>query len=100
MNKKVLFSVMVVCLLVFSMAIISCGDESSKLVGTWEGPTGTMVLSKDGTANLDGLGGTWKAEKNQILFSSFGITMPMDYKLSGKNLTLTYGGDTETFTKK
>ena len=100
MNKKLIFSVMLVCLLAFCLVFVSCGGDKSKLIGTWEGEEGPIELFKDGTANFDGSSGTWTVENNRIMFTIMGQAMSMDYKLSGKTLTLTYDGETVIYTKK
>jgi hypothetical protein len=100
MNKKFIFSVMLVCLLAFCLALVSCGGDRSKLTGVWEEKEGSIELFKDGTANLDGASGPWTIENNRIMFTVMGQAVSMDYKLSGKTLTLTYDGETVTYTKK
>ena len=56
MNKKLLFSVMLVCLLAFSLVFVSCGNDTSKMVGAWIDQDGdSLELSKDGTGNWGGI---------------------------------------------
>ncbi|MDR0289537.1 MAG: hypothetical protein LBI06_01210 [Treponema sp.] len=99
MNKKLFFLAMLVCVLAFSMALVSCNDDA-KLVGLWVGEDDSVELFKDGTASFEGLGATWKAENKRLRLTVMGQVMAMDYKLSGKKLTLTYEGQTQVYTKR
>jgi len=74
-------------------AIAGCA-KGSALAGKWEEmrngePSGDiMELLSDGTADFDGIEGEWKTEKDQIMFSAWGITVTYTYKISGSTLTL------------
>jgi hypothetical protein len=98
MNKKIFFWAMLVCVLALGLA--SCGDDNSKMVGLWVGSDDSIELFKDGTASFEGLSATWKAENKRLRLTVLGQVMAMDYKLSGKKLTLTYEGQTQVYTKK
>jgi hypothetical protein len=87
-------------MLAFCLILVSCGGEKAKLTGVWESEKSSIELFKDGTANLDGESATWTVENNRIMFSIMGKARSMDYKLSGKTLTLSYDGETYIFTKK
>jgi len=102
MNKKLIFSVMLVCLLAVSLVFVSCGDSASKFAGTWaaEGENSTIELSKDGTGKWDGHNITWKIENKRLVFTGSGLTFSYDYKLSGSTLTITDDGDTTVFKRK
>ena len=102
MNKKIILSVMLVGILAFSLMIISCGNETSKLTGIWEAEDETMELFKDGTFSAEGFSGTWKAENNRLNLSALGglISISADYKLSGSTLTVTDDGETTVYKRK
>jgi hypothetical protein len=100
MNKKLFFSAMVVFLLAFGLIVVSCGGDSSKLAGIWESDdVGTVELFSNGTGNWGGDSATWTAENNRLMVSVGGKAVTMDYKLSGKTLSLTYEGETMIFKK-
>jgi hypothetical protein len=113
MSKKIIFLVLLVCFL--SFVFVSCGDDTSRLTGTWEGELIIgehfrrdikMELFSDGTGVIDGNTYTWVAENNRfrITRSTFGFGeaqgMVADYRLSGSNLTLTYQDETYKLRKK
>jgi hypothetical protein len=100
MNKKLFFLAMLVCVLAFGLVFASCGGDEAKLVGLWVGADDSVELFKDGTASFEGLSATWAAENKRLRIVVLGQVMVMDYKLSGKKLTLTYDGQTEVYTKK
>ena len=72
-------------------AITGCGGKSA-LIGRWEEegmPNGeALEFFKDGTANLDGMPVEWEAKKGKLIFSFFGMTQTVNYKISGSTLTL------------
>ena len=101
MNKKLVFLVMLVGLMVFSLALVSCGNETSKLAGVWEDDKGhTIEFFSDGTVTFFGMSATWRAENNRLNLSSLGGAISMDYKLSGSTLTITLDGKTEVLKRK
>ena len=103
MNKKLMFSTILICFLAFCLVFASCGG-SGGLVGLWESEDGdTIEFFKDGTVtDWDGDRGTWKSEGNHLALLYQGDEWwSGDYKLSGKRLTLTEEDGTITvFTKK
>jgi hypothetical protein len=106
MNKKLIFLVMLIGILVFGLMFVSCGgDDTSKLTGIWEGEDGdTFEFFKDGTGNFSEGELTWTADKGRLkmTLSGYGMseTMVMDYKLSGKTLILTAEGEKMKYTRK
>jgi len=102
MNKKLVFSVMLVCLLAFSLVFVSCGNSASKLEGTWETESGdsNLELSKDGTGKWDGYSITWKIENKRLVFTGSGLTFSYSYQLSGSTLTVTDDDETTVFKRK
>ncbi len=82
----------------FSVAIISCGDDtcdvlSETVVGTWNvdlNDGGTMTFNEDGSFS----------DNNQILFDSSFDNADKTWNVSGNNLTLqaAQGGFTNEFT--
>jgi hypothetical protein len=74
------------------------------LAGIWESEDmGTIEFFSNGTLVWGGyITGTWTAEKNRLMIDFGGMAEggSMDYKLSGKTLTLTDGGQSMIFTKK
>ena len=101
MNKKLIFLVMLVGILAFSLLCVSCG--SSSLTGTWEDESDNSILelSKDGTGSWDGPSITWKIENKHLVITGMGLSFSYDYKLSGSTLTLTgVSGDDETYVLK
>ena len=101
MSKKLTLLAMLAFLLALSLVFVSCGGEKAKLAGIWEDEKTSIELFKDGTANLDGESATWTVENNRIMFSTkWGKAISVDYKLSGKTLTLNYEGKTTVYTKK
>ena len=100
MKKKLISSVVLVCLLAFSLLFVSCGGGTSKLAGIWEGEDGSIELLKNGTGNWGGTSVTWTDENNRLMLTSGSQAFSMDYKLSGKTLTLTMDGEAHIFTKK
>ena len=102
MNKKLIFPVLPVCLLAVSLVFVSCGNSTSKLVGTWvdESENSTIVLSKDGTGSWDKDNITWKIENKRLVFTGSGLTLSFDYKLSGSTLTIIDGDDSSIFKRK
>ena len=99
MKKKRILVAMLVSLLAFGLAFVSCGSDSSKLSGIWElesvenGSASDMVqrieFFKDGTGSMDGVSISWKTENNRMMVSAFGEAQTESYKLSGKTLTFT-----------
>ena len=99
MNKKIIFSVMLVCLLTLGLISVSCGNSNSSLAGIWElervenGSTSSVVqrieFFKDGIGNMDGVAITWKTENNRMMVTAFGQAQTESYKLSGKTLKFT-----------
>jgi hypothetical protein len=108
MNKKIVFSVMLVAIFAFGFVIVSCGGDTSKLVGIWvaeDNEYDSIELLKDKTGmRAKILPFTWVAENNRLslTFSLLDTqeTIVMDYKLSGSTLALTYEGETTVFKKK
>ena len=102
MNKKPGFSVMLVGILAFGLAFVSCGDETSKLAGIWESDGENMELFKDGTFSSEGISGTWRAEKKRINISALGglVSISANYKLSGSTLTITDDDGEKTVYKR
>jgi len=85
-------------------AIAGCGG--SALAGKWaeikDGePSGNiMEFFADGTADYAGIKGEWKAEKDQLMCSIWGITVAYTYKISGSTLTLIDDDGSEEIFKK
>jgi len=109
MNKKIVFSVVLLGILAFNLVFISCGGEASKLAGIWEAEGDahdTMELFKDGTGVFSDYGGTWKGtwkiENKRFMVTALGEleSITVDYKLSGSILTITTNGKTTVFLKK
>ena len=102
MNRKLVFSVMLIGMLVFGLVLVSCGNETSKLAGIWVSEDETMELSKDGTFRGEGISGTWSAGNNHLNLTALGglISISADYKLSGSTLTVTSDGETTVYKKK
>ncbi|MHB9293262.1 hypothetical protein Holit_02383 [Hollandina sp. SP2] len=91
MNKKLIFPAMLVCLLALGLAVVSCGNDVSRLAGIWEDESGnsSIELFKDGTGNWDGVSATWKIENERFVLTGMGLSFSFDYTLSGSTLTLT-----------
>lgn len=91
MNKKLISLVMLVGVIAFGMAFVSCGgSETSKLVGVWESSDETMELLKDGSLNVEGSpAGTWVVEDGKLVATVLGFVLSYDYQLSGNTLTFT-----------
>ena len=100
----------IVLVLMFTGGGLS-GDES-KLVGTWEYESTSILYKFNGDKSLE-VGyigytakvGTWSIDGNKLCWdfsSSYtGTDICYDYTLSGNQLTLSYGGvDMMTLTKK
>jgi hypothetical protein len=103
MNKKLIFSVMLVFLLVFGLVAVSCGSGSSKLTGVWESEDGSSLeFFKDGTGKDErGTSLIWTAEKNRLMITVGGHAFSADYKLSGSTLILTFDNNPpQIFIKK
>jgi hypothetical protein len=103
MNKKLIFPVMLVCLLAFSLVVVSCGNSTSRFAGIWEDESdnSTVELFKDGTGIAEGTSITWKTEDKRFIITAMGLSASYDYKLSGSTLTLTDDkGETSVFKKK
>ena len=95
--KRALIAIAVASLV---LGMANCGG-SAALAGKWEwvkdeeasGYTFVITpleLLKDGTAIFgDSIDGEWKAEKDRITFTGWGITAEYAYKISGSTLTLT-----------
>ena len=75
-------------------------QRPSGLVGKWVGKVQAFdvemefVLNADGTADLEGSPGTWRAQGNRLYMTEEGETTVYTFKLQGAQLTLT-GGDLE-----
>jgi len=85
------------------------GGSKASLVGRWSlergqhtrGNIEDLELLKDGTAIVDGEGGTWKVEDGRFYFLATGGAVAYDYYVSGETLTLTDDDDTSlTYRKK
>jgi len=102
MNKKFIFSGMLICLL--AVGLVSCGRGSSRLAGVWEldrvenGPSWGIVQSfeffRDGTGDLEGTSITWRTENNRLSITAHGQVQTVDFILSGSTLTLIYDRNT------
>ena len=96
MNKKLIFSVMLVCLLAF-VVVMACSGGSSALIGKWSlepgqptrGNIEAMELLKDGTGIVDGAGISWKVENDRFYVTHPMMAASWGYKISGATLTLT-----------
>ena len=75
-------------------------QQPSGLVGKWVGKVQAFdvemefVLNADGTADLEGSPGTWRAQGNRLYMTEEGETTVYTFKLQGAQLILT-GGDLE-----
>jgi hypothetical protein len=73
-------------------------QQSSNLVGTWVGKVQgfgvemRLVLNADGSADYEGVVGSWRAQGNRLLLTQEGETVAYNYALQGSQLTLS-GGD-------
>jgi hypothetical protein len=84
----------------FILISVSWGlaQQPSGLVGTWVGKVERFgidmkfVLNPDGTADLNGIAGSWQVRRNKLLVTEEGDTMTYDFRLEGSQLTLS-GGD-------
>ncbi|MBI4164407.1 MAG: hypothetical protein HY508_01590, partial [Acidobacteria bacterium] len=72
--------------------------QSSNLVGTWVGKVQgydvemRFELNPDGSANFEGVAGSWHAQGNRLMLTQEGETVAYNYTLQGSKLTLS-GGD-------
>jgi len=85
------------------------GGSKAALIGRWSlepgqptrGNIEDLELLKDGTAIVDGEGGTWKVESGRFYFLAAVGALAYDYGVSGAILTLTDDdGTTLTYRKK
>jgi len=73
-------------------------QQSSNLVGTWVGKVQgygvemKLTLNADGSADYEGVMGTWRAQANKLLLTQEGETVGYNFTLQGSQLTLS-GGD-------
>jgi hypothetical protein len=72
--------------------------QSSQLAGTWVGKVQgygvemRFVLNVDGSADFEGVAGTWRAQGNRLMLTQEGETVAYSFTLQGSRLTLS-GGD-------
>ena len=72
--------------------------QSSQLVGTWVGKVQgygvemRFVLNADGSADYEGVAGSWRAQGNRLMLTQEGETVAYNFTLQGSRLTLS-GGD-------
>ena len=72
--------------------------QSSNLAGTWVGKVQgygvemRFVLRADGSAEYEGVAGSWRAQGNRLLLTQEGETVAYNFTLQGSTLTLS-GGD-------
>jgi hypothetical protein len=100
-NKKLVFPAVLAAVFAFSLAFVSCGSETSKLVGVWENEEeGSIELLDDATGIIDGQNVIWNVENGLLNVSNGFTSISYRYVLSGKELSLTYDGETVVFTKK
>ena len=103
---KVLSAIVAMLLLVGIIAAITGCSGKSALLGRWEEikeettAGETLEFFRDGTVDLDGLTVEWEVKKGQIMFSAFGMTQTVNYKISGSTLTLADDDGMETKYKK
>jgi hypothetical protein len=75
-------------------------QQPSGLVGAWVGKVQgfdvemQFVLNADGTADLEGSPGTWRAQGDRLFMTEEGETTVYNFRLQGAQLVLT-GGDLE-----
>jgi hypothetical protein len=110
MNRKLVFSAMLVLLLAFCFVVVSCNSGNSAFVGKWDtedglkAPSGLpddLELFKDGTGVIEGMSISWKAENKRFIITSSSIGFAYDYEISGKKLTLTGdNGRSKTYLKR
>lgn len=84
----------------FLLLVASWGfaQRPSELVGTWMGKVRGydvemhLILNADGSAEYEGVMGTWRAQGNKLFLSEEGETVRYNFQLQGAQLTLS-GGD-------
>ena len=73
-------------------------QQSSNLVGTWVGKVQgfgvemRLALNADGSADYEGVVGSWRVQGNRLFLTQEGETVAYNYALQGSQLTLS-GGD-------
>ncbi len=89
---------LLVSLVLLAGVSFAFGQASPALVGTWIGKVQgfdvemRLVLNADGTADYEGVTGTWRVQANKLLLTEEGATVRYDFRLQGSQLTLS-GGD-------
>ncbi len=87
-----------IAFLVVTSASVALAQQPSALVGTWAGKVQgyeiemKLVLNADGTADYEGVLGSWRVQGNRVLLTQEGETVAYNFTLQGSQLTLS-GGD-------
>ena len=99
---------LVMAVLLLAVSLCACGGN--KLVGTWvgkmEGVEISMTFDKDGEGKMESMGiisidFEYEVKNNKLILSLEGEESdPIDFKVSGKTLSLEVDGETMTFTKE
>lgn len=79
------------CVLALAL-LASTAWADSQLVGQW-GLNGRpyIAFNKDGTGVLDGDAFTWRAQRNNLVLSSYGETNTLAYQIKGSELVMQFG---------
>jgi hypothetical protein len=100
--KSAFFKTVGVAILVIGIMFVfcACGGGSS-LVGKWanEAENASLELSEDGTASIDGMPATYKAEGDKLTLTILEEDVSFGYALDGDSLTLTSEGESIVFTR-
>ncbi len=108
--KKTIIIFLTAVMVLTTMA--ACSGKG-KLVGTWasKAEDSKIIFEKNGTGELGdydfkpgrGQAFTYKVKGKKVTLSSpemSGVNMEMNFKVSGNKLTLTFMGESVTFTKQ
>jgi hypothetical protein len=69
----------------------AANNDSKSLIGTWDGPDGTVTVRADGTVRSGGQDFKWSADANTLTLSDDKNWVKIPYKLDGDKLVLGTG---------
>jgi hypothetical protein len=99
MARRIFGLAMLAVLLSFAMVLVGCSSER-QLLGRWQGGEGTIEFFSDGRGSFDGDNFSWTVSRGRVRFDfGHGDIETVDFRVSGRTLTLPVDGETMSFTR-